>query len=517
MENETGRHRTQSTRPLLQYVDETPPPTPLPNIYRFQPREAKITCKLHPLLVFFGSCLVFVGLFTTWLAQNIDFHTVDLPNPSPRAIVVNEPTELYDDGRRNHSEEHVVPKPTVEPTPYSPLVLGAPTESFRDNLRPDMQYITSWLDAGWNNDVMTYMNLIYLGHITDRVPVLAAFTPSFHIGQESPIIGFSEVFDVPRFISDSGIPVLEWSEVKDPGSELIDEIGCWNVWESVQYEDHRPRRSDVPNWLGLDISYTKTPEWIKMMPNYEHDKGASFWALARLAYPEDRSSHLRDDVLPSPLLHAVLPPDEHLLCYDYLYYVGAHQMMEYEYTYAPAWRYVGKHLRWTERLENIAASYVREALSLGAHSNIPPYISIHVRHGDFGNWCWDAELPEDCFAPLSVIARRVREVRTELFLQKGIDVPMSRVIMTSDETDETWWDAVAALGWARVDHEKMHTENKFGKWYPIILDAIIQSNSIGFVGTDRSTFSMLSKRRVVEWHGGVAQMVKWGKKGADDH
>ncbi len=36
------------------------------------------------------------------------------------------------------------------------------------------------------------------------------------------------------------------------------------------------------------------------------------------------------------------------------------------------------------------------------------YIAIHVRHGDFANWCWAAEKPEDCFAPLPVIARRVR-------------------------------------------------------------------------------------------------------------
>lgn len=33
---------------------------------------------------------------------------------------------------------------------YSPFVLGPPTESFRDNLRDDVQYITSWISAGWS-------------------------------------------------------------------------------------------------------------------------------------------------------------------------------------------------------------------------------------------------------------------------------------------------------------------------------------------------------------------------------
>ena len=53
--------------------------------------------------------------------------------------------------------------------------------------------------------------------------------------------------------------------------------------------------------------------------------------------------------------------------------------------------------------------------------------------------------------------------------------------------------------------------------HPVILDAAIQSLGIGFVGTDRSTFSVLSRRRVLDWQDGAARMVLWGYKGADDH
>jgi hypothetical protein len=63
----------------------------------------------------------------------------------------------------------------------------------------------------------------------------------------------------------------------------------------------------------------------------------------------------------------------------------------------------------------------------------------------------------------------------------------------------------------------LRTEERFGRWYPVVLDAVVQGNAHGFVGTDRSTFSMLSGRRVSDWRGGVAKMVKWGKKGADEH
>ncbi len=94
---------------------------------------------------------------------------------------------------------------------------------------------------------------------------------------------------------------------------------------------------------------------------------------------------------------------------------------------------------------------------------------------------------------------------------------MNRVIMTSDESDPKWWAEVEALGWVRMDHQAMETTKKYGRWYPVILDAAIQAGGSGFVGTDRSTFSILSKRRVQDWNSGVTRMFKWGRKGADDH
>lgn len=53
--------------------------------------------------------------------------------------------------------------------------------------------------------------------------------------------------------------------------------------------------------------------------------------------------------------------------------------------------------------------------------------------------------------------------------------------------------------------------------YPVILDAVIQSNGLGFIGTDRSTFSILSMRRNKDWQNGATRMVLWGQKDADAH
>jgi len=66
----------------------------------------------------------------------------------------------------------------------------------------------------------------------------------------------------------------------------------------------------------------------------------------------------------------------------------------------------------------------------------------------------------DCFASISVIKRRVEEVKQELLERKGMVV--NHVIMTSDERNETWWEGVKAEGWYAIDHSK--TVELYGAW-----------------------------------------------------
>ncbi|KAJ7293725.1 hypothetical protein C8J57DRAFT_35960 [Mycena rebaudengoi] len=394
-------------------------------------------------------------------------------------------------------------------TPPLP-VNGPPTMSFRENLRSDTQYITSWVSAGWTNDVMTYIHLIYLGIITDRVPIIPMFIPS-HIGGHVTPIPFGEVFDVPRLRAGLDRPVLEWREVKDLNSTVLDTVGCWNTWEAVQYREAFPRRSRIPDDLGLDISYTKAPTWIKLIPNFEHDQHSTFWSLATLAFPTTRKANLVTP-LPSPKQQISLPPDQHLLCYDYLYYLCAHQPFELEYDYSPAWRYVGKYMHWTPTLLQLADQYVRRAIGIPDDAPIPPFISLHVRHYDFETWCGGVPV-KDCFASLPVIARRVREVQEEVRERLGVDV--NHVVVMSDERNDTWWQDVAKLGWFTPDHAE--TKQRYGDWYPLLIDAVIQSQGIGFVGTDRSTMSIIAAKRVESWQNGPTRLVKWGTPDADDH
>ncbi|KAK7695288.1 hypothetical protein QCA50_002478 [Cerrena zonata] len=522
----SGHARSDSNVPLLPYAEHSRPSTPVTSKLSYTGRQPAVDIQRRRIVFLAGAVLsvvsvmalamLTIGRSTGYVVSEMDgqfslsSNTTIPPSVSVTASSDSAPALASPEASHEQYDEIVAVTPS-----YPQTLLGPPTDRFRDNLRNDTKYITSWISAGWNNDVMTYANLIYLGQITDRVPVIGLFTPS-HIGGDAPPIAFGEVFNVSRFIEDSSIPIVEWDDVKNPDSEVVEDLGCWNIWEAVQYYEHHPRGSTVPDWVGLDISYTRGPDWLKKIPNYEHNKCSTFWALARLAYPEDRNKNI-GNALPSPVHKTVLDPDEHMLCYDYLYYACADQEFEFEWEYAPAWKYVARYLRWSDPVQETAAAYVNRLFGLPDDAAVPPYITIHVRHGDFNGWCWEAETAEDCFAPLTAIARRVREVQDEIRVRKGIDIPMTRVIMTSDDRNETWWDEVKSYGWARMDHTEQQTVEHYGRWYPVILDSAIQSNGLGFVGTDRSTFSILSMRRVQDWHGGATRLVKWGKKDADAH
>lgn len=167
---------------------------------------------------------------------------------------------------------------------------------------------------------------------------------------------------------------------------------------------------------------------------------------------------------------------------------------------------------WSPTILRLADQYVRKTIGVAEGDPTPPWIAIHIRHGDFRNLCGETPL-EECFAPLSVVSRRVEEVKKELYERKGITV--SHVIMTSDERNATWWEGVKAQGWYSIDHSQ--TVELMGQWYPVFIDAAIQSLGMGFVGTDGSTMSVLARRRVESWNDGSTRTVKWGSPGADDH
>jgi hypothetical protein len=88
--------------------------------------------------------------------------------------------------------------------------------------------------------------------------------------------------------------------------------------------------ADIAVWPNIslnaaDISYTTAPSWIKLLDGEDGDPHASFWSLAALSFPEMRAQSLTEPAL-SPINKVALPPDDHLLCFDNLYWLSAHSV-----------------------------------------------------------------------------------------------------------------------------------------------------------------------------------------------
>lgn len=110
----------------------------------------------------------------------------------------------------------------------------------------------------------TQCNLIYLGLISRRIPIIPPFAPfDGHLGKNAPPLNFGEVYDLPRLRKAIQWPVLEWSDVKmaryngsfnqnEPALDGVknDVLGCWGVAAG-----EHPVWSALPDFLHLGMSW----------------------------------------------------------------------------------------------------------------------------------------------------------------------------------------------------------------------------------------------------------------------
>ncbi|KIO34077.1 hypothetical protein M407DRAFT_64761, partial [Tulasnella calospora MUT 4182] len=362
-------------------------------------------------------------------------------------------------------------------------------------------------DGPTTNDFMAFSNLIYLGMISSRIPILPPFPPSLsHIGKDGKYINYGEAFDLPRLRRSLCIPILEWKDVKQEGTHVVDGLGCWSIWAGMTSAQVYMRNTLVGH-LNLDVSFTSIPR----MPLFHNstDLHTSFWGLSSFLFPKGRKaarSFSTTKRFSSPIRNVMVEPNEQLACFDIMYYVGARRPFEWEEEYSPAWRFVGPHVRWNPALLNLAETHFSVACTLNLPQFPLKFITLHVRRGDFAKSCGDNSA-EKCLPPLAAYARRVQEIRDELRILRSLAV--ERVIITSDEQYPEWWEGAKTLDWTFFDHEKEGTAPKYGRWwvYPALIDAVVQSMGIGFVGTARSTMSLVAARRVEDWSGGVTRQV----------
>ncbi|KAG5637522.1 hypothetical protein H0H81_004273 [Sphagnurus paluster] len=323
---------------------------------------------------------------------------------------------------------------------------------------------------------------------------------------------FGEIFNLTELRNTLRKPVLEWSEVKILAPRLslskpsdLEQVGCWSTRSPREKEPITSQ--NLLDHLGLDVSYTRVPASTQCNSALVDNGHLALTPLADKIYPWNPDPSKPDEYEFMTASHsgARLAPDHRLSCFDLMYYASlGSRPYEWNTRWSPAWRFVGKYLKFTDSVMDLAKQYVRRALD--AQDELPQFISVHARRGDFVHQCYD--VPSHCLAPLSAYAHRVKEVQDVLLEKLAVNV--TEVLITSDETDPKFWSDVKDIGWKRIDHEAERTLDQHGEWYLPIIDMVALSLGLGFVGSEDSTVSIVSAHRVVDWNHGATRVVGWG-------
>jgi hypothetical protein len=315
--------------------------------------------------------------------------------------------------------------------------------------------------------------MIYLGTITDRVPIIPPFAPDHHICQSllfsfknnflilpsassAGIIPFGDIFDLGHLRYVLRRPILEWRDVKklpnhNPYSTSeIEDLGCWSSHAKKPIP-----AENVLHHLGLDVAYTRVPHETRLKPHDSEDHHVVFSQLAATIYPVRPlvSPQSLPRFAPSRLGHS-LSPDDKLTCFDFLYYATSGvDVYEWRFSWSPAWQSIARHLKFTQPMLDLGQEYLRRVFLVDeSHYELPPvsgrkicprnqllelmvllinkFVAVHVRRGDFTFFCSTDRRP-DCFPPLSVYKKHVDDIMTGIQLSHDIDPHALQVLVMS--------------------------------------------------------------------------------------
>ncbi|KAG8915843.1 hypothetical protein FRC00_011789, partial [Tulasnella sp. 408] len=304
----------------------------------------------------------------------------------------------------------------------SQFLAGPPANSIRANVI--MSYV-SWTAGTYrpadskpqhskaNLSINLQVHVVYTAMLADRVAIIPPLTPDLaHVGgkpKQVPPINFGEIFDIPQLRKSLNWPVLEWSEVKKAAYDVplshettpvdgvvMDELGCWGIRtvgnkgsKDPGHSVHEmllqlgelnvgvgmPVRLLTSSYLGslaeIDCSYTVLPSDALATPDNYHVK---VWSMAAALFPDGRKRVLDANTARFPTQFGKkewIAPDEQLAVFDNTYGVSAYVPYEWFQDFSPMWRYVGRYLRFTPRVEGIADEYLRRMFGIGQNDAIP--------------------------------------------------------------------------------------------------------------------------------------------------
>jgi len=379
---------------------------------------------------------------------------------------------------------------------------------------------------------------------------LTRYRPSLipvHI--DGPPTNISLFYDLPRFFHLTSIPALEMSQLKlptSPDKSQQEDFPCWSVQEStvgfpnfeaISFDMHGlyvhhwplPGHTFARGAGGFDLSFDSLRIWDSS-PSAKDD-----WInkvrqefLPQKKLPQDPEKELvkeggKDNMKDGFHTHDAPSPTDQVVAFDNSLFLGpimfspldlSPSTSPLEPTLAgegTSWTSIGQHLHFTPHISSIANQYLMSIFSVSSPSQIPPFISIHLRRGDFEEFTGSYTSLDKYSLALSRLIPRLQSRLSSpssfsgpsrLSFHPKSKLPASEypVLCTTDESSSSpFIQEVLKKGWKIVDHSQetgFGTKENLGGWYPTLVDMKILSMGKGFVGTDRSTYTHLAGLRV---------------------
>lgn len=372
----------------------------------------------------------------------------------------------------------------------------------------------------------------------------------------------STFYDLPLFYHLTSLPALEMSQLKSsipsPGKPSIvqEDFPCWSIQEGTAGFPNREAISFdlhglfVHHWPlpasgmargagGFDLSFDslriwdsdvwRKDRWIEKVRNeflpqkIRKSSEGGEEILDRelpLRDQEGRRKNLKDGFTPreSPA------PQDQVVAFDNSLFMGPIMFNPLDLSppdeplepgvpgEGTSWEEIGQHIHFTPLVEDRATSYLLKLFDVKEPSKIPPFITVHLRRGDFAEFTGAGYT--DLAKYTSALSRLFPRLQARLDNPKSFSGPSRNsfkpdpkwshlrasdyeIVATTDEPSSSpFLTEVKALGWKIVDHELFETKETFGGWWPTLLDMAILAKGRAFVGTDRSTYSIMAALRV---------------------
>ncbi|BGP10632.1 hypothetical protein JCM10049v2_006524 [Rhodotorula toruloides] len=430
------------------------------------------------------------------------------------------------------------------------LNYDGPAATLKEQLKDGIRYVTASAYGGHANQMIGIQKLLYFAKLTNRVAIIPTLWP-IHIDGAQPA-NISDFYDLDRFWHESHIAAVEMSRIKAPdlsGSLPQNEnLSCWSIQEatvgfpnlaswSFDFHDiwvnYWPLPPLARSLGGFDIAFdalrvfdfdeANRREWVAKVER-EH--------LPQRPLPEgvkEFKGNTLDNFKEGMNTSVTDPPDDQIMCFDNTLFMGPIMFPELPVSATPlepgapgeglSWANVGRYMHFNSRVEEIVDDYLMRLFDVSKPSKVPPFISIHLRRGDFLQFR-GAYTDLDNYKVALGRVQAALQARLDdpdgwtgpgksAFRSFGIKAKDYAVVCTTDEKgDSDFVKEVRGLGWKVIDHDACETKEKYGAWWPTIIDSAVLARGRSFVGTDRSTYSHLAGLRVKYWQGGLVELTE---------